>query len=431
MSDTASVQDPIKTASFVVTAPGLGFEISPEARERHLRWLLDLTQIPTAAGREFRVVAWLRAWLAARPGLNVTTDAAGNIHVAIEGRAGNAFGEAARPIYFTAHLDHPAFVVERVIAPSVIELSFRGGVMEDYFRDAAIALYDSRDARFSARLTGKLDEARKPDGSASPFSHYLAELDHAADSIAPGDVATWDLPPATIEDAIVHTHACDDLAALAAALCAFDELLSRKLGGDVRLLFTRAEEVGFIGAIAACRPPRDQRLMPMHARVIALENSRSFAESPIGGGPIVRVGDRVSVFSPQLTDAIAKRAEEIAGAPSTVTASQKNTSLPKWHWQRKLMAGGACEASVFCEAGYEATCVCLPLGNYHNMADLANVQAGSNTTPPKVGREFISAHDYHALVDLLIACGVSLPSGSPVTALATRLWNDRSWVLNA
>ncbi|MFO0834874.1 MAG: hypothetical protein U0638_07875 [Phycisphaerales bacterium] len=451
MSDAATVQDPIKAASFVLTAPGLGFEIGPDTRERHLRWLLDLTQIPTAAGREFRVVAWIRAWLAARPGLEITTDPAGNIHVAIKARLSKR--DATRPVYFTAHLDHPAFVVERVIAPSVVELSFRGGVMEDYFRDAAIALYESHDPRdqptphssqaahdaehagamkapLRGKLTGKLDEARKGDGSPSPFSHYLAELERPSDSVAPGDVATWDLPAAAIEDALVHTHACDDLAALAAALCAFDELLSRDIGGDVRLLFTRAEEVGFIGAIAACRPPRDQRLMPMHARVIALENSRSFAESPIGGGPIVRVGDRVSVFSPQLTDAIAKRAEEIAGAPSTVTASQKNSALPKWHWQRKLMAGGACEASVFCEAGYEATCVCLPLGNYHNMADLANVQAGTNTTPPKVGREFISAHDYHALVDLLIACGVSLPSGSPVTALAAKLWNDRSWVLN-
>lgn len=431
MTHATPMPDPLDTASFVITAPGIGFEISPESRRRHLRWLLELTQIPTAAGREFRVVAWLRAWLAARPDLDVTTDAVGNIHVAIKGRAGTSAGDAVRPIYFTAHLDHPAFVVERVISPSVVELSFRGGVMEDYFRDAAIALYDACDARRSAKLTGKLDESRRPDGSASPFSHYLAELAHAADTIAPGDIATWDLPRATIEDDLVHTHACDDLAALAAALCAIDELLSRNIGGDVRLLFTRAEEVGFIGAIAACRPPRGQRLIPMHARVIALENSRSFAESPIGGGPIVRVGDRVSVFSPQLTDAIAKRAEEIAGAPSTVTASQKNTALPTWHWQRKLMAGGACEASVFCEAGYEATCVCLPLGNYHNMADLASVQAGTNTTPPRVGREFISAHDYHALVDLLIACGVSLPSGSPVTALAAKLWNDRHWVLNA
>lgn len=437
MSDATTVQDPIVAASHVHTAPGLGFEIGPRVREKHLRWLLEVTQIPTAAGREFRVISWVRDWLATRPDLVVTADEAGNIHVAIKGRAASA---TDRPVYFTAHLDHPAFVVERVIAPSVVELSFRGGVMEDYFHEARIVIHDSRDARASrdsrhapsvgAKLSGKLDRACRPDGTPSPFSHYLAELDRSADSIAPGDIATWELPAASIEDGLVFTHACDDLAALAAALCAFDELLARDIGGDVRLLFTRAEEVGFIGAIAACRPPRDQRLMPMHARVIALENSRSFADSPIGGGPIVRVGDRVSVFSPQLTDAIAKRAEEIAGAPSTVTASQKNTSLPTWHWQRKLMAGGACEASVLREAGYEATCVCLPLGNYHNMADLANVQAGTNTAPPKVGREFISAHDYHALVDLLIACGVSLPSGSPVTALAAKLWNDRSWVLD-
>lgn len=440
MSDATTVQDPIVAASHVLTAPGLGFEIEPRVREKHLRWLLEVTQIPTAAGREFRVISWVRDWLATRPDLAVTTDEAGNIHVAIKGRAASATDPGVRPVYFTAHLDHPAFVVERVIAPGVVELSFRGGVMEDYFHEARIVIHDSRDARSSrdarhgpsvgAKLSGKLDRACRPDGTPSPFTHYLAELDRSTDCIAPGDIATWELPAASIEDGLVFTHACDDLAALAAALCAFGELLSRDIGGDVRLLFTRAEEVGFIGAIAACRPPRDQRLMPMHARVIALENSRSFADSPIGGGPIVRVGDRVSVFSPQLTDAIAKRAEEIAGAPSTVTASQKNTSLPKWHWQRKLMAGGACEASVLCEAGYEATCVCLPLGNYHNMADLANVQAGTNTAPPKVGREFISAHDYHALVDLLIACGVSLPSGSPVTALAAKLWNDRSWVLD-
>lgn len=427
MHDGVSVQDPIDAAAYVATAPGLGFEVSRETRLRHLRWLLDVTQLPTAAGREFRVVKWVRAWLDDRPELAVTTDNAGNIHVAMKRYAANA---AARPVYFTAHLDHPAFVVERVIAPGVVELSFRGGVMEDYFRDARVVLHDAHDARHPATLTGKLPEARRADASPSPFAHYLAELDADSDAVSPGDVATWDLTPASVEDHLVHTHACDDLAALAAAISAMDVLLERGINTDARLLFTRAEEVGFIGAIAACRPEREQRLMPMHARVIALENSRSFADSPIGGGPIVRVGDRLSVFSPQLTDAIAKRAEEIAGAPSTVTASQKNAALPAWRWQRKLMAGGACEASVFCEAGYEATCVCLPLGNYHNMADLANVQAGTNTTPPRVGREFISAHDYHALVDLLVACAVSLPSGSPVTAMATKLWNERHWVLD-
>ena len=169
--------------------------------------------------------------------------------------------------------------------------------------------------------------------------------------------------------------------------------------------------------------------MPKCSRVIALENSRSFADSPIGGGPIVRVGDRISVFSPTLTDAIAKRAEEVAGGPSSVTASQKQSELPGGRWQRKLMAGGACEASVFFNAGYEATCVCLPLGNYHNMGDLAAVQAATNTSPARVAREYISVKDFEGLVDLLVACGQRMPAQAGLGERFEKLWEERRFVL--
>ena len=60
----------------------------------------------------------------------------------------------------------------------------------------------------------------------------------------------------------------------------------------VALLFTRSEEIGFIGAIGAAR----EGTVPKGARLVCLENSRSFPhDSPIGAGPIVRVGDRLSV----------------------------------------------------------------------------------------------------------------------------------------
>src|SRR5690606_36956692 len=102
-------------------------------------------------------------------------------------------------------------------------------------------------------------------------------------------------------------------------------------GEDVRLLFTRAEEIGFVGAIAACK----HNTIPAGARLIALENSRAFPDSPIGGGPIVRVGDRISVFTPVLTAAIAKRAEEITGAPAQprATETKSQTTTPR-RWQR-------------------------------------------------------------------------------------------------
>ncbi len=214
-------------------------------------------------------------------------------------------------------------------------------------------------------------------------------------------------------------------------MAALDEARLRVEAGaeptDLRILFTRAEEIGFIGAIGASR----DGFMPRNSRIIALENSRAFADAPIHAGPIVRVGDRVSVFSPELTAAVAKVAETIAGGPSTPTAAQKHSQMPKWKWQRKLMAGGACEASVFCAYGYAATCVCLPLGNYHNMANLAEVQAGTHTGQPRVGSEHIGLDDFHNMVDLLLGCATELPATAGFSERLEKLWTGRRFVLDA
>jgi putative aminopeptidase FrvX len=418
--------------------------LSDAQRADHLAWLLELTQIPSASGREFRVVRWIERWAAARPDIALERDSAGNMTLSLRSRPKGH--ENRRPVYFTAHLDHPAFVVERILAPGVVELSFRGGVMDEYFKQSKVVICTASDVRILAVLTGEATDAGPPAG---PFKHYLAECSlsdaaarAAAGSIAVGDVAVWDLPPAEVIDGKMYTLACDDLAAAAAALAAFDVLREKAATQpieDVRLLFTLAEEIGFVGAIAAAKglsrdgSPTPAPTIPRNARVIALENSRSFPESPIHGGPIVRVGDRLSIFSPTLTDAVAKRAEEYASQFGTSgaqpTAQQKLSDGPKWKWQRKLMAGGACEASVFCHAGFEATCVCLALGNYHNMGDLANVQAGTNTTPPKIEREFIGVDDFEGLVDLLIACGERLPEVGYSPDRFDKLWNERNFVL--
>jgi endoglucanase len=398
-------------------------EITPSQRAEHHGWLQELTSIPTASGRERGVIEWITRWAAGRPDLALTRDPAGNLVVARRDEGG-----AAAPLYFTAHLDHPAFVVERVVGPSTVQLEFRGGVMESYFDSAPIVIHANSGA-ITATISGRAEDAR------GRLKSWLAEATGAASGVRPGDIATWDLPCAEIRDGLLQAPACDDLAAAAAALAAYDALGKSSPRADagrpaqptvpVRLLFTRAEEVGFIGAIAACRG----RTMPPGSRLLALENSRSFDDSPIGGGPIVRVGDRLSIFSPGLTGAVAAVAERIAGgAPPKST--QMLSEAPAWKWQRKLMPGGACEATVFCAAGYEATCLCLPLGNYHNMADLAGVQAGTNATPPRVAPEFISIADFDGLVDLLVACGQSLPANPSVVPRIEKLWAENSHVLD-
>ena len=437
---------------------------APLSHADQLNLLLALTQIPTAAGREDGVIAFIRVWAAARPDIKLTTDAAGNLTLAMvprnrserKRRGRDDFDESKRrPLYITAHLDHPAFVVESVDKGSAT-LSFRGGVMDVFFEHAPITIHpratpDSAGTDGSTMPGGAGPPAFGPGINAtltgevaldppSPLGkHYTADLDGDPAQIAliaPGDIATWRLPVAAIDErGLAHTPACDDLAAAAAALCAFDQLRRRHALGkkmeEVRLLFTRSEEIGFIGAIAACR----LRTMPAGSRVIALENSRSFPESPLGGGPIVRVGDRLSIFTPWLSAACCARAEEAFGGASAPKASQTHDQGPRRPWQRKLMAGGACEASAFCQAGYDATCICLPLGNYHNMPHLDALQSGrydaTTLGPPRCAPEFIHKDDFLGLIDLLVAIGINLPrpDGKAFGDRLDKMYEERKGVL--
>jgi endoglucanase len=179
-----------------------------------------------------------------------------------------------------------------------------------------------------------------------------------------------------------------------------------------------AEEVGFVGAIEVAKNALSNRggLITKSARLICLENSRSFPESPIGGGPIVRVGDRISVFSPELTNTISQICQE---------ATKKD---PEFKWQRKLMPGGACEATAFATYGFQSTCLCLPLGNYHNMADIDGVAAG--VRPARVAREEIALADFHGMVRMLelVASRLEEDQGK-VRTLLDGLHRDRRFVL--
>ena len=92
------------------------------------------------------------------------------------------------------------------------------------------------------------------------------------------------------------------------------------------------------------------------------------------------------------------------------------------------MAGGACEATAFSTFGFESTCLCLPLGNYHNMGDVDEVLAGK--APAKVKREEIALSDFHGLVRMLelIARRLDTAKGS-VRTLLDDLYDKRRFVM--
>jgi len=384
--------------------------MDPASRAQVERLLLDMTALPTAAGREHRVADRIADWTDARDDLAMRIDRAGNMLIErVEA------DESRPPLLITAHLDHPAFVVDGMIGESAVRLGFRGGVLDPYFRDAPIDLITADDRIVPARVVQA--------GPAQPFRVCVAELETdqpiSALGIAPGDIGRWRVPPPEITDGLIHTHACDDLAAVAVALAAFDHLRIVPSAAHVRLLFTRAEEVGFIGAIWALK----NGTAAPGSRMVLLENSRSFADSPIGAGPVVRVGDRMATFSPVLIAAISKAAEDLE-------RERKGTASP-FRWQRKLMPGGACEATAYQAWGYEAACLCLPLGNYHNMADLERVQAGDPDAVrnARCDREFVSLADVEGLVDLLVALGSRLADAPSLIERLESMYAERSSVL--
>jgi endoglucanase len=396
------------------TAPAAPPPVRPATaaeRRRDEQWLLEITSLPTAAGREDRVVGWIKRWVEARRSwLTLEEDRWGNLVI----RSRRKPKQGVAPLWITAHLDHPAFVVRKVDGRE-LELEFRGGVNDPYFVGAKLEVFDAKTAR-SVEAT-----IRTLDAKATPFKLVTARLAKPLAGVGPGSIARWKFPKAAIRkgpsatkgDRLLHTHACDDLAALAAAIAAMERFGKDPSLAHVGLLFTRAEEIGFIGTIGAAR----SGTIPKGTRLVCLENSRSFAESPIGGGPIVRVGDRISVFTPELTNRIG----------AIMLEYQKEA--PGYRFQRKLMPGGACEATAFASFGHASTCLCLPLGNYHNMVDIDGVAAGS--AKAKVGPEFISVSDFHGLVTMLEVTARRLDDATigSTAALMEKLWNERGFVV--
>jgi len=255
-----------------------------------------------------------------------------------------------------------------------VKLIFKGGVGLEHARSGTKLRFFTTD---DAEPTGS-GELIKAEGKDNRLAGASAKLT-SGQAIA-GGFAMWDFPGYSLVENKIVTRCCDDLLGAAAALCTLDIAASKKLKtAPLWCLFTRAEEIGFMGAFEALR----HKTIPKRACVLSLECSKAFPHTPQGGGVIVRVGDRTSIFDPQLTDALCKSAE-------AVKKSDKN-----FKFQRRLMDGGTCEASVFCAYGFRSSGLALPLGNYHNQATGADGK-------PSIGPENVDADDFLAEVQLLV-----------------------------
>jgi endoglucanase len=325
------------------------------------RFLHELLSIPTAPFAEHRVIEFLERFCARRKRIALSRDKAGNMLLRV--RQGTR--RIARPVCITAHLDHPGFVADRMLPKRRVCAFWRGGVPPEYFVGSRVRFHVNGKwvhGRVRSIKTVVRNKRRRVD---------TANIDVPRD-VPPGSIGMWDLPEPKVRPPRIHAPACDDLVGAAAMLACIDRLYRRRLGCDAYFLFTRAEEVGFMGAIAACR----LKTIPGKCFVVAMETSTELPNARMGDGPILRVGDRMSVFTPGATLHCRQAADDLAKADK------------QFKFQRKLMDGGTCESSAYCLFGYDATGLCVALGNYHN----------ADTKRKKIAPEYVDLNDFDNVV---------------------------------
>lgn len=380
--------------------------------------LEELLSLPTAPFVEQAVLEHLERAVAQLRNTDYRFDEHGNLLVHYKHR-----DSGPAPVCLTAHTDHPGFVALEMTDEDTLLASFRGWVEPEYFEDEKVRFWCDgrwikgriREVVKTAPIYGMIGRTGRPEQVAI----------RVKEPVAPQSPGMWNLPDPELDDGLVYARGCDDLAGAAALLAMFQRLSCAGAPAEVYGLFTRAEEVGFVGAIGAAR----SGTIPKGTPIIAIETSKEIPGVRMGQGPVLRVGDKTSIFTPHVTayaDRVAKALLQPApvdgqagqparggksrtsaaerGAAAAGAARQRKPGPNKaagngssggsqngaaFRYQRKLMDGGTCESTAYLAYGYPATGICLALGNYHNM----------NEKRGRIDSEYISLADWHWMVD--------------------------------
>jgi len=318
---------------------------------------MKIAACPTAACHEGHVRVCLLEQLRDLPHLTTRLDEFGNLHAAYHHEA-----DDREPFRVVAHMDHPAFVVHR--AGGMEELHFAGGVSEKYFAGKTLVFHN--------------EETREPLGRASikntAFSDEAKRVTIDRGIPAEATFAVWDLPKARCTKKLFISPACDDLAQVSTVLALLRRLALSDTKASVHALFTRAEEIGFAGSFASLKAKEPLSSIP----TLSLETSQARGFARVDAGPVVRVGDRTSIFDSKVTHWLETAFHDL------------QVKRPATAWQRLLMGGGTCEATVFHRGGLPTGALCVALNNYHNM--------GPGTA---IRSESISLRDWQGLYDFL------------------------------
>lgn len=352
-----------------------------------LELLLGLLSQPTAPFREFHVVQFVQEFLN-RERIPYFLDRYENIVVGAEDRAAYQRLLSARspkPVrLFIAHMDHPGFHGVRWQGPHLFA-KWHGGSPIRHLSGAKLWIANKNGLVGWGKLSKpKLaSHGRALDSVVVRFSEdELAGRRPQAGTLFGGFAFR---APAWRVGQRIYTKAADDLIGVFAILHTARTLNKHRGLSPAPFLglLTRAEEVGFVGAIGhldlgwwrkASRP----------LLAVSLEASRTLPGAIVGGGPIVRLGDRRTVFHANGLHALTMAAQKVLNG----------------RFQRRVMDGGACEASATTAYGIPTIALSVPLGNYHNQG----FEGGPDCRAPQgPAPEFVHLGDVAGLLQLCLA----------------------------
>ena len=281
-----------------------------------LKLFRELTSVPTAPYYEEAVTRKALGWIKKNlKGVSVKRKRGGVI-VSYTGKPGHP------ALVMAGHLDHPAF-------------HLKGG---------------------KAKMYGRLDSKKVPGFRIEAFPAVpkdntplaVGVLGQGKDDLfevrwdkkpATAAFATLALTPFKIEGKWLLSRSIDDLLGCAVSLVALKRSLGKQT--NVTVLLHRAEEVGFMGALDLIH----EGAVSKDDTILSIETSHRLPGAMPGKGPVIRLGDRASLFDPN------------------VAALLDETKVKA---QRLRLTGGTCEATAYLANGYESGGVAIPLVNYHN-----------------------------------------------------------------
>ncbi len=348
--------------------------------KRELSLLLDLLYQPTAPFREAHIAQLVTDTLR-RAHVPFFRDPTGNIVVGVA--SASEYKRLLRkperePLrVFVAHMDHPGFHGVRWLSAKLLQVTWAGGAPVRGLEHAKVWLADNNGYAALGRLTRpRLDKSRKRLVEAQVHIERTAWLARPpAQSLFGG---FRDRAPVWREGRLIYTKAADDLIGVFAIVRTALKLFGGKKKRHPPFigLLTRAEEVGFIGMLAHLeRGWLTKAKRPIVC--VSLEASRTLPGAEIGKGPVVRLGDRRTVFDPSTLRVLTEVAEQ---------------TLPGRH-QRRIMDGGTCEATAALAYGLPAIGISVPLGNYHN-------ESFEGRARGKPAPEFVHLDDVDGLLKL-------------------------------